>query len=106
MSTIAEKVTERAVTRLGSALRELKDNPVNEVLRGEELFCKVPCQGIHIKCRMGHPKINWILEMAEIAWDRNKLWQKTHSCIIPEDFNYKKTTHIGIVIQEALKGTF
>ena len=34
VKTISEIITERAIEQLGSALRELKTEPVNEVIRG------------------------------------------------------------------------
>ena len=103
---ISERITERAIKKLGSALRENKEEPINEVIRGEELIWKIPCKEYHIKCRLGAPKLNWVIETAKQVWDKEKLWKKIDNIYIPVNFNYKKQAHVKIIVQEALLGTF
>ena len=68
---------------------------------------KLPCQKYHISCRNGRPRINWMAETATLAWDKFQLWRNiggTMKGFMPDDFDYRKRTHVRIVINEAVKG--
>ena len=78
-----------------------KDEPVNEVIRGEETLWKLPCREYHRKCRGGHPRINWMIEAAKDAWNEKHLWEYTESKRRSE-FNYKDPKHVEAVISAAL----
>ena len=46
-------------------------------------------------------------ETATLAWDKFQLWRNiggTMRGFIPEDFDYRKKTHVKIIINEAVKG--
>ena len=86
--TLSERITERAIKKPGSALRELKSEPVNEVIRGEELVWKLPGTEYHRKCRGGHPRVNWIIETAKDVWERENNGTKSKTTI----FQYHSTT--------------
>ena len=102
----SERIKERAIKKLGSALRELKTEPVNEVIRGEELLWKVPCAEYHYKCRLGRPKLSWVVETAKQIWDKEKLWRNLPNTYIPTNFNCKIPAQVRIIVGEALKGKF
>ena len=66
--TISERVIGRAIKKLGT-----EDEPIDEVIRGESNLWKVPFKGLHLKCKKGRPKVNWIINTAKEVWDREKL---------------------------------
>ena len=105
---ISARLEKRAVKKLGEALRALKTEPVNEVIRGEEQLWKLPCKEYHIQCRQGAPRTNWLIETATLAWEEHKLWKKigNREQYIPIDFNHKLRTHIKTIIKAALNKVF
>ena len=106
VKTISERITERARKRLGVALRESKDEPINEVIKGEELVWKIPCKEYHSKCREGAPKLNWVIETSKQVWEKEKLWKKVQNNHMPINFNYRIKAHVNIIVHAALIGTF
>ena len=74
METVGERLKKRAIARLGNALRLNKAEPVNEVIRGEEELWKLPCKQYHSRCRDGRPRVSWIIETSNDAWEMHKLW--------------------------------
>ena len=106
VKTISERIAERAAKRLGVALRESKDEPINEVIKGEELVWKIPCKEYHSKCREGAPKLNWVIETSKQVWEKEKLWKKVQNNYMPVNFNYRIKAHVNIIVHAALIGTF
>ena len=105
---ISERLVERAMAKLGNALRQISSEPVNEVIKGDEEYWKLPCQVYHIACRQGKPRHNWMISAASTVWETHKLWEKLGggNNPIPEKLNYKKKTHVKIILKEAFEGTF
>ena len=105
---ISDRLVERAMKKLGEALRKMSDEPVNEVIRGEEEYWKLPCQVYHIPCRQGKPRHNWMISVAADVWEHHKLYKKLNggNNTIPEEFDYRKKTHMKIILKEAVEGTF
>ena len=92
---ISERLVERAMKKLGVALRTISSEPVSEVIRGEEEYWKLPCPVYHIPCRQGKPRHNWMISVAEDVWEHHKLYTKLNggNNRIPEEFDYRKKTH-------------
>ena len=52
----SDRLIERAMARFNKAMNENAEEPVNEAIRGREVFWKLPCKEYHIPCRQGKPR--------------------------------------------------
>ena len=76
------------------------------IKRDEEVW-KVQHPKYHIKAKVAKPRINWLIETAGLAWDRKQIWRKiSRDNCIPTDFDYRKRTHVKLVIKAALEKAF
>ena len=53
---ISTRLEERAIKKLGEALRAMKKEPIFEVIKGDEEVWKVPYSKYHICAKMGKPR--------------------------------------------------
>ena len=55
--------------------------------------------------RVGRPRVNWSIETVKLAWQKAKIYEKIGRGH-PQEFDYKKKTHVRKLIEEARKEAF
>ena len=68
---ISTRIKERAIKLLGKTIRRNDDDPIKEVIMNGDTW-NIPQKGDN---RVGRPATNWLIETANLAWDKHEIYK-------------------------------
>lgn len=96
---ISTRLQEKSHAMLGEILRRPEKDPVRETLISGTAW------NLLVICRVGRPRVNWIIETAKSIWDTSQIYKLTvngFSC----KFNHKDSTHVEAILSAAQQRPF